>query len=78
MAVLSRGGSNYKSNWVSCYDCRHEFLRRDFYGAGDVNQNVGASKNSDFAQMQGAQKVSPRRICLICKQESFYATQQLG
>ena len=36
------------------------------------------SKNSDFARMQGAEKVSPRRICFICKQEIFYATPQLG
>lgn len=28
--------------------------------------------------MQGAEKILPRRICLICKQEIFYATQQLG
>lgn len=48
-------------------------------------------KNSGFAQMQGAevelagkplsgcsQKITPRRICGICKQEFFYATQQLG
>jgi hypothetical protein len=39
---------------------------------------MGASKNSEFAQMQGAEKISPRRICFICKQEIFYATQQLG
>jgi hypothetical protein len=38
----------------------------------------GASKNSEFAQMQGAEEISQRRICLICKQEIFYATQQLG
>ncbi|MBI5439070.1 MAG: hypothetical protein HY936_09035 [Nitrosomonadales bacterium] len=38
----------------------------------------GASKNSDFAQMQGAGKISQRRICMICKQEIFSATQQLG
>ncbi len=37
-----------------------------------------ASKNSEFAQMQGAEKILPRRICTICKQEIFYATQQLG
>ncbi len=28
--------------------------------------------------MQGAEKISPRRIWCICKQEIFYATQQLG
>jgi hypothetical protein len=38
----------------------------------------GASKNSEFAQMQGGEKISPRCICFICKQEIFYATQQLG
>jgi hypothetical protein len=38
----------------------------------------GASKNSEFAQMQGAEKISQRRIWVICKQEIFYATQQLG
>jgi len=35
-------------------------------------------KNSEFAQMQGAEKIPPRRIWVICKQEIFYATQQLG
>jgi len=34
-------------------------------------QIKGASKNSEFAQMQGAERISPRRICLICKQEIF-------
>ena len=29
-------------------------------------------------RQQGAEKISPRRICVICKQEIFYATQQLG
>ena len=38
----------------------------------------GASKNSEFGQMQGAEKISLRRIWVICKQEIFYATQQLG
>jgi hypothetical protein len=37
----------------------------------------GTSKNSEFAQMQGAEKILPRRIGFICKQEIFYATQQL-
>ncbi|MCR4302890.1 MAG: hypothetical protein NUV63_01510, partial [Gallionella sp.] len=31
----------------------------------------GTSKNSEFAQMQGAQKISQRRIWMICKQEIF-------
>jgi len=39
---------------------------------------MGASENSEFAQMQGVEKISPRRIWGICKQEIFYATQQLG
>jgi len=52
---------------------------------------MGASENSEFAQMQGvevglagkprsgcSQKILPRRIWGICKQEIFYATQQLG
>jgi hypothetical protein len=39
---------------------------------------MGASKNSEFAQMQGAEKISQRSIWLICKQEIFSATQQLG
>jgi hypothetical protein len=39
---------------------------------------MGASKNADFAQMQGAEKISPRGIWMICKQEIFSATQQLG
>jgi len=38
----------------------------------------GASKNSEFAQMQGAGEILPRRICMICKQEIFSVTQQLG
>ncbi len=28
-------------------------------------------KNAEFAQMQGAGKISPRRIYIICKQEVF-------
>ena len=43
-----------------------------------INSLKGASKNSEFAQMQGVEKISPRRICVICKQEIFPATQQLG
>jgi hypothetical protein len=39
---------------------------------------MGTFKNSEFAQMQGAKRISPRRICTICKQEIFFATQQLG
>ena len=38
----------------------------------------GVSKNSEFAQMQGAETISQRRICIICKQEIFFATPQLG
>jgi hypothetical protein len=44
----------------------------------DGFQVKGASKNSEFAQMQGAENISQRRICMICKQEIFHATQQLG
>jgi hypothetical protein len=39
---------------------------------------LGAFKNADFAQMQGAEKISQRGILMICKQEIFSATQQLG
>ncbi len=39
---------------------------------------MGTSKNPEFAQMQGVGKILQRRICLICKQEIFPATQQLG
>jgi hypothetical protein len=41
-------------------------------------QRYGASKNSEFAQMQGAEKISQRSIWVICKQEIISATQQLG
>ncbi|MGA8149058.1 MAG: hypothetical protein WB870_16005 [Gallionellaceae bacterium] len=54
--------------------------------AADVNDEQlavvffieGTSKNSEFAQIQGAETISLRRICVICKQEIFSATQQLG
>ena len=39
---------------------------------------MGASINSEFVQMQDAEKISQRRIYVICKQEIFSATQQLG
>jgi hypothetical protein len=39
---------------------------------------MGTSKNPEFAQMQGAEKISQRCIWLICKQEIFSATPQLG
>jgi hypothetical protein len=39
---------------------------------------MGTPENSEFAQMLGAEKISLRRIWWICKQEIFYATQQLG
>jgi hypothetical protein len=39
---------------------------------------MGASKNSEFAQMQGAEKISQRSLCLIGKQGIFSATRQLG
>jgi len=38
----------------------------------------GTSENSEFAQMQDAGQVSQRRIWVICKQETFFATTQLG
>jgi hypothetical protein len=37
---------------------------------GSVRHCKGASKNADFAQMQGAEKISQRRIWMICKQEN--------
>jgi hypothetical protein len=39
---------------------------------------MGTSKNSEFAQMEGAGKISPRRICLICKQEIFSRNAAVG
>jgi hypothetical protein len=36
---------------------------------------MDASKNSDFAQMQGAGKIPQRSIWGICKQGIFPATQ---
>ena len=39
---------------------------------------MDAFKNLEFAQMQGAEEISQRRICAICKQEIYSATQQLG
>jgi hypothetical protein len=39
---------------------------------------MGASKNSEFALMQDAEKILPRRIWAICKQEIFCATQLQG
>jgi hypothetical protein len=32
---------------------------------------MGASKNSEFAQMQGAEKISPRRIWLYVSKKFF-------
>ena len=32
---------------------------------------MGASKNSEFAQMQGAEKISPRRIWLYVSKKLF-------
>ncbi len=37
----------------------------------ECRQFMGASKNSEFAQMQGAEKNLQRSIWLICKQEFF-------
>ena len=39
---------------------------------------MGASKNSEFAQMQGAGKVSQRRIWGICKQGIFLRNAAVG
>jgi hypothetical protein len=39
---------------------------------------MGASKNSEFAQMQGAGKISPRRMYSICKQEIFSRNAAVG
>jgi hypothetical protein len=38
----------------------------------------GASKNSEFAQMQGAEKILQRSIWLICKQENFFRNIVVG
>jgi hypothetical protein len=58
----------------------HRFYETQADGLGNyfLDTRKEASKNSDFAQMQGAKKIPPRRIWFICKQEIFYATQQLG
>ena len=53
-------------------------------------EQKGVSRSSEFAQMQGAEKIcehplcglpayptSLRRIRVICQQKIFYATQQL-
>jgi hypothetical protein len=39
---------------------------------------MSISKNSEFAQMQGAEEILQRRIWVICQQEISSATQQLG
>jgi hypothetical protein len=39
---------------------------------------MGASKNLEFAQMQGAEKISQRRIWFICKQEIFLRNAAVG
>ena len=39
---------------------------------------MDASKNLEFAQMQGAGKISPRCICIICKQEIFPSNAAVG
>ncbi len=37
-----------------------------------INKSIkGASKNLEFAQMQGAEKILQRSIWLICQQEIF-------
>ena len=42
---------------------------------GRIVRHVGISENSEFAQMQGAEKNSQRHIWGICQQEFFFATQ---
>lgn len=39
---------------------------------------MGASKNSEFAKMQGAGKISPRRSWVICKQEICFRNAAVG
>jgi len=39
---------------------------------------MGASKNLAFAQMQGVEKISPRRIWFICKQEILFRNTAVG
>jgi len=39
---------------------------------------MDASKNSEFAQMQGAEKISPRCIWFICKQEILFRNAAVG
>jgi hypothetical protein len=39
---------------------------------------MGASKNSEFAQMQGVEKISQRSIWVICKQEKFFHNAAVG
>ncbi|HUV98886.1 MAG TPA: hypothetical protein VMV88_01910, partial [Gallionella sp.] len=51
---------------------------QEMFGMRHKMHMSGTSENSEFAQMQGAGKVSQRRIWVICKQETFSATPQLG
>jgi hypothetical protein len=37
----------------------------------DCRLAKGTSINPEFAQMQGVEKISPRRIWVICKQKFF-------
>ncbi len=66
----AKNAANIKSRGLS-FESAGEF---DF-GTANIE---GISKNSEFAQMQGVEKMSPRCICVICKQEIFSATRQLG
>jgi len=50
---------------------------KHFFSDSTTQTIQGTSKNSKFAQMQGVKKIAPRSICLICKQEIFFTTQQL-
>jgi hypothetical protein len=39
---------------------------------------MGANKNLEFAQMQGAEKFLQRRIWVICKQENLLCNAAVG
>ena len=63
--------------WANRHVCWVHICRTSIHrlsGKGDrklYNCHLGASKNSGFAQIQDAEKISPRRICFIYKQEIF-------
>jgi hypothetical protein len=39
---------------------------------------MSASKNSEFAQMQGAGKIAPRRICFDMLASNFFCNAAVG